>query len=108
MELKPIPISVSIFLDADEALKFRKTIDDFLNNARRYIESVQDKSRPHEFEIKSGEIRYPGRDSNDRLTYLLYDDEHVVAGVTETRTRFNNLRYTFFRNLSCLEKTTLQ
>lgn len=106
MEIKPVPKSVSIFLDGEEISRFRKTIDDFFSNAKECIESVHDKSKPHEFDIRSGEINYSSHDSNDRLTYLLYDDNHVVACVVETRTTSNHLRFTFFRDDKFLESLT--
>ena len=106
MELKSVPRPVGVFLDANEVSKISKTIDDFFQNTKEYVESVHDKSKPHKFEIRSGEIRYSGLEqSHGMLTYMFYDDKHVVAGVVETRTEFNNLRYTFFRDLSCLERS---
>ena len=41
------------------------------------------------------------KNSDNRLTYLLYNDK-LVAGVVERRTEFNNLEYVFFRDLSRL------
>jgi len=104
VKLMNVPKCTSSLVDGDERVKVRETIDGFFNNTKAYIESIHDKSRPHEFEIKSGEIRdNVSGDSDDRLTYMLYD-RYVVAGVLETRTLFNNVMYTFFRNLSSLEE----
>ena len=101
-----LPRSVEIFLDSEGTSSFGKTIDSFFDNTIGYIKSVHDKSKPHEFNIRGGEINYPDRGSNDRLTYLLYDDNYVVAGVVETRTTFNHLRFTFFRDDKFLESLT--
>jgi len=104
MELRPVPESVRVFLDAPELSKIQRAIDDFFDNTKKYIESIHDSSRPHEFEIKSGQIMYSGLSyPSGWLTYMRYDFTYVVAGVVETRTEFNNVRYTFFRDLSCLK-----
>ena len=94
------------FSDGQEISRFGKTIDSFFDNTIGYIESVHDKSKHHEFNIRGGEINYPDGGSNYRLTYLLYDDNYVVAGVVETRTTFNHLRFTFFRDDKFLESLT--
>ncbi len=107
VKLIKVPKCSSIFLDAKYSGKFQKTIDKFLINTKDYIESIQNKSKPHTCEIKSGELIYSGVNSNDRLTYLIYEEKYVVAGVIETRTPFNNLQYTFFRDLSGLKKKFL-
>jgi len=107
MKLQDIPKSRKVFLDSGDVLKFMTTMDDFFRNTRDYVESVHDSSRPHDFRIKSGEINYDCVSSNDRLTYLFYDDCFVLAGVIETRTPLNHLRYTFFRDLGCLEEEAI-
>lgn len=109
VKLMSIPERFHSPVDGDERGKVGEIIEGFFNNTRAYIESIHDKSKPHEFEIKSGEIKYDiSRDSNDRLTYTLYEGRYVVAGVLEIRTLFNNIMYTFFRDLSFLEEPSEQ
>lgn len=99
-----VPKPASVFLDEKDLGEFQTKIDKFLVNTKNYIEGVHDKSMPHSFEINIGELLYSGVNSNDRLTYLIYEEKYLVAGVIETRTPFNNAQFTFFRDLSCLEK----
>ena len=107
--LMDIPERTCSVVDADERVEVVRTIDSFFKNTKECIESIHDKSRPHKFEIKSGEIKYNvSKDSNDRLTYMLCDDRYVVVGVLETRTPINNVMYTFFRDLSFLEEPNEQ
>ena len=107
IKLMKIPKCASLFLDAEYLGKFQTKMEKFLVNTKNYIESVHDKSKPHTFEIKSGELIYSGTNSNDSLTYLIYEEKYLVAGIIETRTPFNNLQFTFFRDLSCLEEKIL-
>ena len=77
--------------------KVSKTIDDFFSETRKFIEAHYVVSPPY-WEIKSGTISYGQRPSNDRITYLKYQDI-IFAQVLETRTEFNNIRYTFSRHI---------
>ncbi|MDP3987318.1 MAG: hypothetical protein Q8P81_03780 [Nanoarchaeota archaeon] len=105
MAWEDVPESVTVFLDAEYTFPFGRSIDSFFEETQGYIERIHDQSRPHDFRIKSGELSYhPGSASDDRVTFMLYDDIHVVAGVLETRTPFNNVRYTFFRQSGFLER----
>ena len=109
VKLMSVPERIHSSVDGDERVKVGEIIDGFFNNTRAYIENIHDKSRPHEFEIKSGEIKYNvSGDSDDRLSYMLYGGRYVVAGVLETRTLSNNVMYTFFRDLSFLEEPNEQ
>ena len=103
MKLCEIPKSIDVFLDSEEISKMEEIIDEFFNNTKAYLESVHDSSVPHEFRIRTAGFDYSGTESNDRATYLFYDDRYVVAGVIRTRNMFNNVRHTFFRNLDFLD-----
>lgn len=72
-------------------------IDDFFVETKNYLESKYGKS-PF-FEIRSENFEK----SDNRLTYLIYND-NIVAGVVERRTEFNNAEFSFFRDFSRLEK----
>lgn len=88
----------SITLDPGEQEIISKTIDDFFIETKQLIEQSE-RTDPHDFEIRSGEIAYlPEQVTDDRITYLLFRKE-VVACILETRTEFNYAHYDFFRNL---------
>jgi len=94
MKKVPNPVTVT----TGEQGGVSKTIDDF------FVETVDFFGKKYgacrsEFEIKSGELAYDSRNvTNDRITYLSYRDM-VLASVFETRTKFNHIHYTFFRDL---------
>ena len=94
-KLKPVQERIRYPLDADYSAKAQKKIDNFFLETKNYLEDKFGKS-PN-FEIISQEMEL----SNNRLTYLIYNDK-CVAGVFERRTEFNNLEYIFFRELSGL------
>lgn len=88
----------SITVNTGEQGTVSKTIDDFFIETRDFIRQKY-KVQESEFYIKSGELAYNSfQITNDRITYLSYKDM-ILASVFETRTEFNYVRYTFFRNL---------
>lgn len=94
--MKPIP--TSFIVNTGEQEKVQKTIDDFFVETKEFIEGMY-KVQEWQFHIKSGEVAYNYMQvTDDRITYLEYRDM-VLASVFETRTEFNHVRYTFFRNL---------
>ena len=93
--MKQIPKPISISTGDQE--KVSKIIDDFFSETKRFIEKKYVAGPPY-FEIKSGSISYGQRPSNDRITYLAYKDA-IIASVLETRTEFNNIKYTFSRHI---------
>lgn len=102
MKHRPAPLTVN----TGEQHKVSKTIDDFFTETKNF---VQKNHEAHDiyFQIKSGEIGYIfSQLSNDKITYLSYRDQ-VIASVLETRTEFNHIRYTFFRNLNDLKNLSL-
>lgn len=101
--MRPIPESVTV-ITGDEHL-IQLTIDDFLIDTAEHLKKNYGlKPGPNPFKIESGEITYSGlTPSNDRVTYLIFFDR-VVATVMETRTEWNNVQYTFFRNLEGVEE----
>ena len=102
MELMEVPKCVS--RNTGEQVAIVETIDNFFTNTKEYIEEVLFNTMREDFEIKNPELTYNRIESNDGLAYLLYKEKYIIAGVIETRTAFNNLHYTFFRDLSFLEK----
>lgn len=93
MESIPNPIRVN----TGEQGEVTETIDNFFNETIVYLEEHYRTERVH-FEIRSGELAYiPSQVTNDRITYLKYKDM-ILATVFETRTEFNHIKYTFFRN----------
>jgi len=91
-----------------------KLMNDFFINTKKYIESRLDRCPDFYFDIKSGEIVYNSQEENldkapqqvvsdDRITCLKFKEKYNVAGMLETRTECNNVQFTFFRNLDCLE-----
>ena len=94
MNPTPNPIRVN----TGEQQRVSKTIDDFFVETREFIEKTYE-VQESEFGIRSGEIAYnPLQVTDDRITYLFYKDM-ILASVFETRTEFNYVQYTFFRNL---------
>lgn len=79
--------------------RVHRTIDDFFSDTIESLEKDEGADRRF-FEVKSGNITKGGNMmhvTDDRLTYLSYKG-YIIACVTETRTEFNYVRYTFFRN----------
>jgi hypothetical protein len=93
----------SIQVNTGEQEKVSKTIDDFFLETKAFVEKRYNVQQS-EFKIKSGELAYNSAQiTSDRITYLAYRDM-ILASVFETRTEFNYVRYTFFRNLESLER----
>ncbi len=101
--MKPLPESV-IVITGDQYL-IQPTIDDFFMDTLEHLKTNYGlKPGPDHFEIKSGAIAYGGLTlTDDRVTYLSFFGR-VVATVMETRTDFNNVKYTFFRNVDGVEE----
>ena len=92
------PIPNPIIVNTGEQERVAKTIDDFFVETKEFIEKHYE-VQESEFQIKSGEIAYNSTQiTDDRITYLSYRDM-ILANVFETRTEFNYVHYTFFRNL---------
>jgi len=109
--MKSIPNPITV--NTGEQEKVTKTIDNFFVETKEYIEKQYEVKGPY-WEIKTGEITYDPRQrlsdskiekqiSDHRITYLSYKD-WILASVFETRTVFNHVRYTFFRNLDGFEE----
>ena len=100
--MKTIPKPVVVI--TGDQYKVQQTIDDFFVETRELIEARLSKLvSPPFFEIKSCSIvNEQGVINDDRLTYLLYQDR-MVCGVFERRTNFNNIEYTFFRDIRSLD-----
>jgi hypothetical protein len=90
----------------DKQYLAEQIIDEFFLNIEEYILSLYEYYFPSNFEIKFRELAHSGKITKDKLTYLVLNDEkeYVLAGILCTQTEFKNWNYTFFRDLSCLEK----
>ena len=101
--MNPIPNPIVVNTGGQSTVT--NTIDDFFLETERYVRENY-KVQKSEFEIKSGGLAADfSQMSNDRITYLCYQDL-VLASIFETRTEFNYVRYTFFRNLGSLNELT--
>ena len=99
--MNPIPNPIVVNTGGQSTVT--NTIDDFFLETERYVRENY-KVQKSEFEIKSGGLAADfSQMSNDRITYLCYQDL-VLASIFETRTEFNYVRYTFFRNLESLNE----
>lgn len=107
IELMEVP--KAIFAQVGPTSDVDKLMNAFFVNTRGYIEFKIKNALEFNFEIKSADFAYSsmGVNSNDRITYMAFKERYIVAGMLETRTAFNNLQFTFFRDLSCLEKDVL-
>jgi len=105
-KLKPIPGRIRCFLDGDDLVDVQKTMDNFFVETKEYLDQKYKEKFP-QIEVEVYPLAHESYGSseiiltNDRLTYLLYNDR-LVAGVIEKRTAYNNLEYIFFRNLKNL------
>jgi len=103
--MNPIPNSIRV--NTGEQQKVSKTIDGFFVETKEFIEKTY-KVQELEFEIRSGNIAYNFTQmTDDRITYLSYRNM-IIAGVFETRTEFNYIQYTFFRNLEGFREIALK
>ncbi len=99
--MKPVPKPITAPTGEEE--RFAKIIDDFFDETEEVFKKQYKIRRPG-FERKSGEIAYrPEAVTNDRVTYLSYR-ENVLAFVLAIRTEFNDVHYTFIRNLDFKKK----
>lgn len=86
----------SIIVDIEEKPRIQHMMDGFFQE--RVCDLTRSGFDRNFFQIRSGEIAYHGDTiTDDRVTILLYQDA-VVAGVLETRTEGNHVRYDFFMN----------
>lgn len=94
-KLDSVPNSITV--NTGDQIIVSETIDDFFIQTKDIVQEaygLQDLG----FQIKSGELSNgPNHVTDDRVTYLSYRDV-VLASVLATRTEFNYVRYTFFRN----------
>ena len=58
------------------------------------------------FEVKSYALTGESHriNTNNRITYVEFREKYLVAGMLETMTAFDDLQFTFFRDLSFLEE----
>jgi len=105
--VKLMKVPKAIFRQVEPTPDVQNLMNDFFINTKEHIQNKLERSEDHYFEIKSADFAYSSNEvnSNNRITYLEYEERYIVAGMLETRNAFNNLRFTFFRDLTCLEKT---
>lgn len=101
--MKPIPGSITV-ITGDQHL-IRPTIDNFFMDTAEHLKTNYGlRPGPNPFIIESGALAYNGlTPGDDRVTYLSFFQK-IVATVMETRTNFNHVQYTFFRNLEGVEE----
>ena len=103
--LKMNPIPNPIVVNTGGQGTVTNTIDDFFVETINYVKEQYEVEGLY-FEIKSRRLEQQSLQvTNDRITYLCYQDI-ILASVFETRTEFNYVRYTFFRNLESLNELT--
>ena len=102
--MSKLPKSVTVNTGEEE--KLSKTINDFFAETVNIVETTYLVER-RDFLIESGQIAFHHSQITDnRITYISYRDR-ILAGVLETRTEFNRIRYTFFRTLKSLDDLRL-
>ena len=81
-------------------------MNDFFINAKEYIESKLTRDISDYFKIDAASLSYGPLDiiSDNRINHLNFRDKYLIAAMLETRTEGNNVQFTFFRDLSCLEE----
>jgi hypothetical protein len=99
-----IKVPKAIFRQTGFGEGIDKLMNDFFINTKEYVQSKLKESEDCYFEIKSASLTYSlGDVPIDRIKYVLYK-KYVIAGMLETTDIFSDLQFTFFRDLSCLEK----
>ena len=103
--MNPIPNPIVVNTGGQSTVT--NTIDDFFLETEQFIRENYNVQKS-EFEIKSRRLEQQSLQvTNDRVTYLCYQDM-ILASIFETRTEFNYVRYTFFRNLGSLNELGLK
>jgi hypothetical protein len=93
--MKPVPKSILINTGDQEKSGIQEIIDNFFIDARD--EWVK---RNPSLEKSYLEIKAENHESSDnRTTYLTHGEGRPFAVVMETRTEFNRINYTFFKNI---------
>ncbi|MDP2672630.1 MAG: hypothetical protein Q8O84_02350 [Nanoarchaeota archaeon] len=106
--VKLMKVPKAIYRQVSGAGDVQNLMDYFFINTKKYVQIKLNVNDTH-FYIKSADFAYSSEkvNSNNRITYVEFKEKYILAGVMETRTRFNNLQFTFFRDLSCLEESVL-
>ena len=101
-----IKVPKSIFMQVNPAPDVYELMDNFFINAKEYVQSRLVDCRDSSFEIKSANLAYGPENviSNNRINYIEFREKYIIAGMLETRTRFNDVQFTFFRDLSFLRE----
>ncbi len=105
--VKLMKVPKAIFRQVGGAEDVQNLMDRFFINTKKYVKIKLKNIDEIDFKIKSADFVYDSRkvNSDNRITYVHFKEKYVIAGMLKTRTAFNDLQFTFFRNLSCLEKT---
>ena len=100
----------AIFRQVNPTQDVQELMDKFFINTKEYVQNKLEKNVNHLFEIKSAKLTYGPNKVNldNRITYLEFNEKYIISGMFETRTPFNDLQFTFFRDLSCLEKDRIR
>ena len=103
--IKLMDVPKSIFMQVNPATEVQELMGEFFRNTKDYILSKSKGVYNLDFEVKSASFNYSDKTySDDRITYVSFKEKYVVAGMLETRTAFNDLQFTFFRDLSFLNE----
>ena len=97
----------AIFMQVNPIEDVERLMNSFFINTKEYIkENLVEKDIGSYFKIKSYALTDDVNkiNTNSRITYVEFKERYVVAGMLETRTALNDLQFTFFRDLSLLEK----
>lgn len=101
--VKLMEVPKAIFRQVGMEEGVQELMNGFFVNAKEYIQSKLKESENHYFEIKSAQLIYQlGDIPMERITYVQYK-KYVVASMLQTTDVLNDLQFTFFRDLSCLE-----
>ena len=101
--VKLMEVPKCIFRQVSSVVDVYELMNKFFINTKGYLEERVGENPL--FEIKDAFLNERvGTVTGDKITYVKYQEKYIVAGMLETKTAFNDLQFTFFRDLSCLEK----
>ena len=97
--MKQVPNPILINTGDQEKSGIQNIIDTFfLEIAEEWI-NENPSIKKENLQIKVGNHSYLGNSNDNNTTYLSYGEGKPLAVVMETRTEFNRINYTFFKNI---------
>lgn len=101
--VKLMEVPKCIFRQEGPCKDVYKLMNKFFVNTKKYLEERVEENPL--IEIKNAFLNERiGAVTGDKISYVKYQEKYIVAGMLETKTALNDLQFTFFRDLSCLEK----